>query len=246
VFNHRKFAMGVAVLAVFVFAGTAMASHYSLFGNASIVSGGNPGNAAQLVSDATAEDVYAGVDVSPTSPIAWADLDTLSVDYSITDDDCGGGSPMFYLGVDTNGDTEADGYVRIALGPSPFFTDCATGWQTDGNLIGLEDGRYDYSMFGGSPFTGYSDAPASVQDGDVVEAFVVVDGYWNASATGGDGEQTVLVDNLNVDGHLTTFDPNTPDSKDACKKGGWQSLERADSSPFKNQGDCIQYYNTGK
>ncbi|MEO7237696.1 MAG: hypothetical protein ABIZ96_03685 [Gemmatimonadales bacterium] len=35
-------------------------------------------------------------------------------------------------------------------------------------------------------------------------------------------------------------------SKDACKNGGWQSLTRADDSPFKNQGDCIQYANKGK
>lgn len=35
-------------------------------------------------------------------------------------------------------------------------------------------------------------------------------------------------------------------SKDACKNGGWQSLARAGGSPFKNQGDCIQYVNTGK
>lgn len=31
-----------------------------------------------------------------------------------------------------------------------------------------------------------------------------------------------------------------------CKKGSWQALTRADYSPFKNQGDCIQYVNTGK
>ena len=35
-------------------------------------------------------------------------------------------------------------------------------------------------------------------------------------------------------------------SKDDCKKGGWQNLSRADGSGFKNQGDCIQYVNTGK
>lgn len=35
-------------------------------------------------------------------------------------------------------------------------------------------------------------------------------------------------------------------NKDACKNGGWQTLSRADGSPFKNQGDCIQYVNTGK
>lgn len=34
--------------------------------------------------------------------------------------------------------------------------------------------------------------------------------------------------------------------KDACKGGGWQNLRRADGSTFKNQGDCIQYVNTGK
>jgi hypothetical protein len=39
---------------------------------------------------------------------------------------------------------------------------------------------------------------------------------------------------------------NTPPSKDACKKGGWETYTRADGSTFKNQGDCIQYVNTGK
>lgn len=37
-----------------------------------------------------------------------------------------------------------------------------------------------------------------------------------------------------------------PNTKDDCKKGGWQDLYRADGSTFKNQGDCIQYVNTGK
>jgi hypothetical protein len=35
-------------------------------------------------------------------------------------------------------------------------------------------------------------------------------------------------------------------SKDACKKDGWKELSRADGSSFKNQGDCIQYVNTGR
>jgi hypothetical protein len=35
-------------------------------------------------------------------------------------------------------------------------------------------------------------------------------------------------------------------TKNACKNGGWQSLSRANDTPFKNQGDCIQYVNTGK
>lgn len=35
-------------------------------------------------------------------------------------------------------------------------------------------------------------------------------------------------------------------TQDGCKQGGWQSLTRTDGSTFKNQGDCIQYVNTGK
>jgi hypothetical protein len=39
---------------------------------------------------------------------------------------------------------------------------------------------------------------------------------------------------------------NPPPNKDACKGNGWQNYTRADGSKFKNQGDCIQYVNTGK
>jgi hypothetical protein len=35
-------------------------------------------------------------------------------------------------------------------------------------------------------------------------------------------------------------------NKDQCKDGGWQFLFRANGTGFKNQGDCIQYANTGK
>ncbi len=34
--------------------------------------------------------------------------------------------------------------------------------------------------------------------------------------------------------------------KESCKADGWTSLYRADGSGFKNQGDCVQYVNTGK
>ena len=35
-------------------------------------------------------------------------------------------------------------------------------------------------------------------------------------------------------------------SKEQCKKGGWQTLFRADGTGFKNQGDCVSYTNNGK
>jgi hypothetical protein len=39
---------------------------------------------------------------------------------------------------------------------------------------------------------------------------------------------------------------NVPTTTDQCKKGGWMTSVRADGSTFKNQGDCMQYVNTGK
>lgn len=37
-----------------------------------------------------------------------------------------------------------------------------------------------------------------------------------------------------------------PGDKDDCKDDGWMTRTRADDSTFKNQGDCIQYRNSGK
>ena len=39
---------------------------------------------------------------------------------------------------------------------------------------------------------------------------------------------------------------NLAGNANACKNDGWQALTRADGSTFTNQGDCIQYVNTGK
>jgi hypothetical protein len=58
-----------------------------------------------------------------------------------------------------------------------------------------------------------------------------------ASATLGNG---FLIDNLS----LSTA--SVPASADQCKKNGWQTLTKPDGTLFKNQGDCIQYVNTGK
>ena len=46
--------------------------------------------------------------------------------------------------------------------------------------------------------------------------------------------------------NVSLLSVNVPANKDDCKKGGWQRLTRADGTTFKNQGDCIQYFNTGK
>jgi hypothetical protein len=38
---------------------------------------------------------------------------------------------------------------------------------------------------------------------------------------------------------------NEPENADACKRGGWRDLTDAEGEPFRNQGDCVRYANTG-
>lgn len=57
----------------------------------------------------------------------------------------------------------------------------------------------------------------------------------------------VYADLVNFDGTTYDFEPyEVATNKDQCKSGGWTTFKRADGSSFKNQGDCIQYTNTGK
>ncbi len=57
----------------------------------------------------------------------------------------------------------------------------------------------------------------------------------------------VLTIGSNGDCITYDFEPyRVATTKDQCKNGGYNGVRRADGSTFKNQGDCIQYANTGK
>jgi hypothetical protein len=57
----------------------------------------------------------------------------------------------------------------------------------------------------------------------------------------------VYTDLVDFNGTTYDFEPYVVASnKDQCKSGGYSNVKRADGSSFKNQGDCIQYVNTGK
>ncbi|HZQ35222.1 MAG TPA: hypothetical protein VFD32_04765 [Dehalococcoidia bacterium] len=57
----------------------------------------------------------------------------------------------------------------------------------------------------------------------------------------------VETDLVDFNGTVYDFEPYAvARSMDQCKDGGWQNVRRADGTSFKNQGDCIQYVNTGK
>jgi hypothetical protein len=92
---------------------------------------------------------------------------------------------------------------------------------------------------GGPPFYNVPGLQAACPDA-VVLAFGVNVGTFNPS-------YDVETDGVSYNDTIYDFElANEPADKSACKIGGWQNLTRADGSPFKNQGDCIQYVNTGK
>jgi len=139
------------------------------------------------------------------------------------------GSPRISLPIDTNGDGTTDFYAFIGA----FY--CNNG-------AGLVDPMNDTTctiFYTGGPVAGYPNWAAFVAahpDWSVSNSvpFIIADdpGLWT-------------VDNVHL-GPTSTTGGGKGGKKDDCKKGGWSSMTRGDGSSFKNQGDCIQWVNTGK
>jgi len=92
---------------------------------------------------------------------------------------------------------------------------------------------------GGPPFYTLAGITALCPDA-VAVGFGVNVGTFNPS-------YDVETDLVDFQGTTYDFEPyEVASSADACKDGGWSTLARGDGSAFKNQGDCIQYVNTGK
>lgn len=134
------------------------------------------------------------------------------------------GSPRISLPIDTNGDGVTDFYAFVGA----FY--CNDG-------AGLVDPMHDNTctIF----YTGNTTGDANWA------TFVAAHPTWSVSNDVpfviADDAGLWTVDNVHLG---PVAQPST--GKNACKNGGWKTMTRADGSTFKNQGDCIQYANTGK
>ena len=230
----KKLTVAVAAAAAFLTIATspALAASYTLFGDAEIVSPGNNSPHAVEV-DGTAQG--SGIAFAVPAGTTFADLNELSTDYLFISGTCTAGSPRFQVRVID----AATGNVRnifVYLGPPPSYTPCPTpGYVNTGDLLEGVNPIDTSQLVGGTFYDPYATALTKFGGYSVLAVSLVVDpGYG----------QVVRFDNTVVDETLYTYDE--PVNKDDCKKGGWQNLERADGTGFKNQGDCIQYANTGK
>jgi hypothetical protein len=168
---------------------------------------------------------YSGVyfAVSGLSGMLLSDVSNLSFTYTGTPT---AGSPRITLPIDTDNDGDTDFWLSIGA----FY--CSNGSLVDPmtdttcTLWSNEDGTTPLASNWAALVLAHSTWRVATED----LPFIIADdaGLWT-------------VDNV----HLGPAVPVST-KKDECKKGGWEDMTRADGTTFKNQGDCIQYVNTGK
>jgi hypothetical protein len=193
----------VAALAAMAVPGQAFAADgVTLSGTATV-----QGDAVRLLSDfsdaGTAND-FGAIGFPVPSGATLATLTTLSAEFNVTDDNCGGGSPRFEL-------TIGGKNVFVYLGPSPGFNTCtANTWLSSGNLVGTSDQcRVDTSqLIAGTQCTTWAAAVAALGSQPITAIRLVVDGGWSQA----DKEQTVLVRTVRINGQ-TFITPSAPGAK---------------------------------
>ena len=187
----RLLAAIVVPIALLVAAPAWGADGVTLFGTATVQSGGVV-RAVSDFSDASTANDAGGVQFSVASGTTLASLTTLSAEFNVTDDDCGGGSPRFQIQIDGKN-------LFVYLGPSPSFRGCPQNtWISSGNLVGTADAcRVDTSQFAsGTQCSTWAQALALLGSHTIQSISFVADGGWSQP----DKEQTVLVRNVRING----------------------------------------------
>lgn len=230
-----------SVATLLLSSGALAAAGYTFFGDAQYVSPGNASSrAAQIRSSATPPG-YGGVDFAVPAGLTVNGLTNLATDYMFTAGSCGVGAPRFQINVPETGPADGDpsgDNIFVYIGPPPSYTGCPPAvWSNTGNLFAPTN-LVDATQLGGAFYDPVANVKLSFGSLPVLGIQVVTDtGY----AVG--GTQTVVVDNTQINATTITYEPNVPTSKDQCKKDGWQGLEDANGQPFKNQGQCVAYFN---
>ena len=207
---------------------------YSLFGSAKYVSpGDNSNRAVKLVSNATANPAtYSGIDFSVPANLTINDLNELSTDYDFIDRSCALGSPRFAIQLSQYPGKN----IFVYIGNPPNYTGCAKDvWTPSGNLL-TPSSTVDTSQLPGGTFYDTWAAAQARYSGDTISDISLV------SDNGPSGSQKVLIDNTDVNGKVYTYEFT---SADDCKNGGWKNFTYA-PGPFKNQGQCVSYFERHK
>jgi hypothetical protein len=178
-----------------------------------------------------------------------ADFGSLSFEYDVMNPPTSGGvSSHVYVNVYVDSETNGIGFFGSGLTTSGFY-DCrylfvATTndplWNTLAfNSTDTPAGLTSRHASCAPTLSGFTDLSQ-------IEFFRLNGGGTGTSDNGLEAAYDLVAIEFNGNTTVYDFEPYAvAGDKEQCKKGGWQSVNRDDGSSFKNQGDCIQYVNTG-
>lgn len=197
-----------AAAAAFTFAPAALAAPAQLTLGGGAEAGVGHVKLVSDLSDTQTGNDASWIDLAVPSGLTFSGITSLSTEFNVTDDDCGGGSPRFQI-------TAGGKNVFVYLGPSPSFTGCTQNtWLASGNLVGTADAcRVDTSQHApGTHCSTWAAAVALLGSQPVQRISLVVDSGWFFA----DEEQTVLVRNVTLNGR-TVVTPQQPAKDNPAK-----------------------------
>ena len=159
--------------------------------------------------------------------------------------------PALNIEVDYNGPDASGGFVTLVFEPVYNTNQGAImdgTWQAWNAYAGGEATWWSTKNIPGvcafDCFVSWSDIVTANPDAVILGGFGINQGSGNPALTASADDLSIA---YGEDSYNYNFEPfEVPANRDQCKNGGWQTLRRADGSSFKNQGDCIQYVNTGR
>jgi hypothetical protein len=158
--------------------------------------------------------------------------------------------PAINVQVDVNG-AAAGGFTTLVFEPVYNTSQGAiqdNTWQTWDAYLGGQAIWWSSNPIPGAPnrdtFVTWNTILTNNPNAVIVGGFGVNQGSGNPALV---ASSDIL--SIGYGGECVTYDFEPFEvaaDRESCKSGGWKTLRRADGSTFKNQGDCIQYVNTGK
>jgi hypothetical protein len=177
-----------------------------------------------------------------------ADFDGLSFEYDVLAPVSSGASEDYvYVSVYVDSAANGLGFFGSGITSSGFY-DCRYTFVADTNDPGWNTLSFNAATIPDSLATRHSSCAATLGGNTGNLLFFRLNG---GDTSGNDNGMRAAFDlvAITLDGDTTIYDFEpyvAASSKDDCKDGGWMDVTRGDGGPFKNQGDCIQYVNTGK
>jgi hypothetical protein len=157
-------------------------------------------------SDTNTANDFAYMSFTPAAPLTFNEITELKTTYQFTQGDCHGGSLRWQVRTDP---THA---LFIYYGAYPQFGNGGVNGctptstlgvdQSNVNMIGLSDLRYDTSQYNGVFYNSYEGAKAVMGTLAITRASLVIDSGWQNAPN---GDQRLNVSNTTVNGNVYQF-----------------------------------------